>query len=530
MPIPLRGDFDAEMVRAAARRQGWAAGAAAFGAGGDLRGARRTEAAKIGGVTLQIVRDWVIKFNAHGPEGLIDRKAPGQPPRLNDAHRAALAAIIESGPIPAVHGVVRWRIVDLCQWMFEEFRVVIAKQTLSRELRAMGYRKLSARPRHHAQAAGAIDDFKKVFPVAWKRSRARRASAQRHRDLVRRRGARRPEEQDHPALGQARHASERSQRSANRLRLYLRRDLPQGRQGRSPRHAPMRHRGDESAPRRNRHPDRAGRACRAARRSGRLASVGRAHRATQHHPDPVTGKMPRTEPAGKHLAVHARKLALEPGLRIVRRHRRPLLRCMEQAHRPAMAHHVDRAARLGLWVVISKSWYKCKAGLQFALEMVHPNCGSNTLVIVTRKLTSNLAGEAVLSSNAKKYERGRAWFFELASEPLSKILSGKRLYETMGRVLLTALYTRMQPSGHNFRNHDLSGTNPPPTRWACSAREPISSPRKGRRSLPAQARRAWSERWTPARPLRVHLGTERSGRADALIAAFIGAGPRQDNS
>ena len=114
-------------------------------------------------MTLQIVRDWVVKFNAHGPEGLIDRKPPGQPARFNDTHRAALAEIIESGPIPAVHGVVRWRIVDLCQWVFEEFRVVVAKQTFSRELRAMGYRKLSARPRHYAQAAGAIEDFKNSF-------------------------------------------------------------------------------------------------------------------------------------------------------------------------------------------------------------------------------------------------------------------------------------------------------------------------------------------------------------------------------
>ena len=106
-----------------------------------------------------------MKFNAHGPEGLIDRKPPGQPSRLNGAHRVALAAILESGPIPAVPGVVRWRIVDLCQWIFEEFRVVVAKQTLSRELRAMGYRKLSARPRHHEQAEGAIEDFKKAFPA-----------------------------------------------------------------------------------------------------------------------------------------------------------------------------------------------------------------------------------------------------------------------------------------------------------------------------------------------------------------------------
>jgi hypothetical protein len=74
--------------------------------------------------------------------------------------------MIESGPIPAVHGVVRWWLIDLAQWIFEEFRIAIAKQTLSRELRALGYRKLSARPRHYAQAAGAIEDFKKASPRA----------------------------------------------------------------------------------------------------------------------------------------------------------------------------------------------------------------------------------------------------------------------------------------------------------------------------------------------------------------------------
>ena len=172
----MRADFDATKLRAAASKAKDAAGAALLALAAVYDGATRTEAAKIGGVTLQIVRDWVVKFNAHGPDGLIDRKAPGQPSLLNDTHRAALAAMIESGPIPAVHGVVRWRLVDLCQWIFEEFRVTIAKQTLSRELRAMGYRKLSARPRHHAQAEGAIEDFKKDFPRAWKRSRAKRAS------------------------------------------------------------------------------------------------------------------------------------------------------------------------------------------------------------------------------------------------------------------------------------------------------------------------------------------------------------------
>jgi len=101
MPIPLRADFDALRLRAIARGTKDAAQTRRLLAlAAVYDGARRTEAAAIGGVTLQIVRDWVIKFNAHGPDGLIDRKAPGQPSKLNDTHRAALKAAIESGPIP----------------------------------------------------------------------------------------------------------------------------------------------------------------------------------------------------------------------------------------------------------------------------------------------------------------------------------------------------------------------------------------------------------------------------------------------
>jgi hypothetical protein len=80
-------------------------------------GASRGEAARMGGVTVQIVRDWVVKLNAHGPAGLIDRKAPGPTTRLTDEHRKILADLIETGPTPAIHGVVRWRLVDLCQWV-----------------------------------------------------------------------------------------------------------------------------------------------------------------------------------------------------------------------------------------------------------------------------------------------------------------------------------------------------------------------------------------------------------------------------
>jgi transposase len=138
-PIRLRPDFDAARLRQLARESRDANQVRRLLALAAIyEGATRTEAPEIGGVTLQVIRDWVLKFNACGPDGLIDRKAPGQPPRLNETHRAALAAAIESGPIPAVHGVVRWRIIDLCQWLWDEFQVSVSKQTLGRELRANG--------------------------------------------------------------------------------------------------------------------------------------------------------------------------------------------------------------------------------------------------------------------------------------------------------------------------------------------------------------------------------------------------------
>ena len=175
MPIPLRSDFDAPQLRVLARKTKNAPQARRLLALAAIyEGASRTEAARVGGVTLQIVRDWVLKFNAQGPDGLIDCKPPGQPSRLTDGHRSALAALIERGPIPAVHGVVRWRLVDLIQWLWEEHRVPISKQTLSREVRALGYRKLSARPRHHAKSEAAVAAFKKSFPRVWRRSRSTR--------------------------------------------------------------------------------------------------------------------------------------------------------------------------------------------------------------------------------------------------------------------------------------------------------------------------------------------------------------------
>jgi len=169
--IALRKDFDGPTLRRLAKGSKDAGQSRRLLALAEIYdGGKRKDAARIGDVGLQIIRDWVLRFNAKGPGGLIDGKAPGKPPKLNDGQRQALARIVESGPIPAVHGVVRWRRKDLAQWIFEEFRISLDESTVGRELRALGFRKISARPRHKGQNEFAVEDFKKTSPPRWKMS------------------------------------------------------------------------------------------------------------------------------------------------------------------------------------------------------------------------------------------------------------------------------------------------------------------------------------------------------------------------
>ncbi len=169
--ITLRQDFDGSKLRHLARMSkdaGQSRRLLALSAIYD--GGKRTDAACIGDVGLQVIRDWVLRFNARGPEGLIDGKATGPQPKLNNEQRQALARIVEQGPIPAIHGVVRWRRKDLALWLFEEFRISLEESSVGRELRALGFSKITARPRHRGQNEFAVEDFKKTSPSNWKRS------------------------------------------------------------------------------------------------------------------------------------------------------------------------------------------------------------------------------------------------------------------------------------------------------------------------------------------------------------------------
>jgi len=169
--IGLRTDFDGAVLRGLAKATKDAAQGRRLLALAEIYdGGSRSDAARIGGVGLQTVRDWVLRFNARGPARLIDGKAPGNVPKLNEAQRQALAGIVERGPILAIHGVVRWRLADLAQWIWEEFGISLSETTVGRELKALGYRKISARLRHHAQNEFAIEAFKKTSPPSWRRS------------------------------------------------------------------------------------------------------------------------------------------------------------------------------------------------------------------------------------------------------------------------------------------------------------------------------------------------------------------------
>src|ERR671939_989117 len=161
--IALRPDYDAAQLWALAKATRDAAQSRRLLALAEIYdGGSRTKAARIGGVGLQTIRDWVVRFNARGPEGLIDGKAPGNTCKLNNSQRQALVNSVERGPMPAIHGVVRWRLKDLTLWIWEAFQLSISKQTLSRELRALNYRKLSARPRHHAKNEAAVAALKRL--------------------------------------------------------------------------------------------------------------------------------------------------------------------------------------------------------------------------------------------------------------------------------------------------------------------------------------------------------------------------------
>ena len=163
--VELRQDFGAEALRRCAARAkdgGQARRLLALAAVCD--GMTRTEAARLGGMDRQTLRDWVHRFNQHGPDGLIDIKPSGRPPRLSGEHRKLLKQLVDAGPDPEIDGVVRWRCVDLKRVVRDRFGIDLSEVSLGRVLKQLGFSRISARPRHPMQDPEAIEAYKKTSP------------------------------------------------------------------------------------------------------------------------------------------------------------------------------------------------------------------------------------------------------------------------------------------------------------------------------------------------------------------------------
>jgi transposase len=169
--IAVRTDLTAAEVRRFAKRAKDATQARRLLAiAAVLDGSSREDAANMGGMDRQTLRDWVIRFNRQGPDGLINIPSPGVPPRLGKRHRAFLVRLVEEGPIPAVHGVVRWRACDLIMRLHEEFGISVSDDTVYRALKDLGFSHVSARPKAYKQDPEAMEAFKKTSPSAWRKS------------------------------------------------------------------------------------------------------------------------------------------------------------------------------------------------------------------------------------------------------------------------------------------------------------------------------------------------------------------------
>ena len=164
--IALRDDYDSIALRGLARRSGdprqvrrLLALAAAYD------GRSRTEAAMVGGMDRQTLRDWAHRFNEEGPDDLKHRCGAGRPRLLTHEQMSELSVIVEIGPDPEVDGVVRWRRIDLKRVIEERFGVIYSERTISDLLAALSFSHISGRPQHPRQDQRVIEAFKKTSPA-----------------------------------------------------------------------------------------------------------------------------------------------------------------------------------------------------------------------------------------------------------------------------------------------------------------------------------------------------------------------------
>ncbi len=166
----LRDDFDADQLRRFAKRcRNAKQSRRLLAISAIYDGMSRQAASKIGGMDRQILRDWVLRFNEHGPDGLVDLKAPGGRVKLSEAQLQEFVAIVEAGPDPEKDGVSSWRSQDLVCVIEERFGVSYKERGVRGLLRRLGFVRISGRPQHPDQKPQVIEAFKKTSLPRWQR-------------------------------------------------------------------------------------------------------------------------------------------------------------------------------------------------------------------------------------------------------------------------------------------------------------------------------------------------------------------------
>lgn len=161
-----RRDLDAAgLRRAAARCSDGGAARRMLALALVLDGKSRQEAAELNGMDRQTLRDWVHRYNIEGLSGLTNHTSPGAKPRLSAEQLAELAALVEAGPDPAQHKVVRWRRVDLQAEIATRFGVTLHERSVGKILRRLSFRRLSVRPQHPKSKPEDQETFKKTSPI-----------------------------------------------------------------------------------------------------------------------------------------------------------------------------------------------------------------------------------------------------------------------------------------------------------------------------------------------------------------------------
>ena len=160
--VPIRDDIPAEELRRLARQESDGRVACRLlGLANVLDGMSRERAARQAGMDRQTLRDWVIRFNAEGVEGLRDRPRSGRPPWLDEGQLAAFKALVLRGPDPERDGVSTWRAKDLCRIVEDRLGVSYSENGMLRLLHDLGLSWQKARPVHPEADRQAQARFKK---------------------------------------------------------------------------------------------------------------------------------------------------------------------------------------------------------------------------------------------------------------------------------------------------------------------------------------------------------------------------------